>query len=148
VSVHQADNRHRILKLVRKIWIDDYLKHSLDNLARLELGLEENPDAVSRPWDLIVQQPNRAPRPLPPGQAMGSIFNELGQALLILGAPGAGKTTLLLELARDLLGRAEQDTNGRGQKPRRSFICNRYRCSGRVADWLGSLGYPSFLKDS
>jgi predicted NACHT family NTPase len=111
VSVHQADNRHRILKLVRKIWIDDYLKHSLDNLARLELGLEENPDAVSRPWELIVQQPDRAPRPLPPGQAMGSIFNELGQALLILGAPGAGKTTLLLELARDLLGRAEQDTN-------------------------------------
>src|SRR4051812_46490375 len=37
---------------------------------------------------------------------------------------------------------------GRGQKPRQSFICNRYRCSGRVADWLGSLGYSSFLKDS
>src|SRR5581483_3002802 len=27
----------------------------------------------------------------------------------ILGAPGAGKTTLLLELARDLIARAEQD---------------------------------------
>src|SRR3954451_21825023 len=38
--------------------------------------------------------------------------------------------------------------DGRGQKPRQSFICNRYRCSGRVADWLGSLGYSSFLKDS
>src|SRR4051794_23247862 len=38
--------------------------------------------------------------------------------------------------------------SGRGQKPRQSFICNRYRCSGRVADWLGSLGYSSFLKDS
>src|SRR3954447_12787797 len=35
---------------------------------------------------------------------------------------------------------------GRGQKPRQSFICNRYRCSGHVADWLGSLGYLSFLK--
>ena len=34
--------------------------------------------------------------------------------------------------------------DGRGQKPRQSFICNRYRCSGRVADWLGSLGYWSF----
>ena len=40
------------------------------------------------------------------------------------------------------------ESSGRGQKPRQSFICNRYRCSGRVADWLGSLGYPSFLKDS
>ena len=36
---------------------------------------------------------------------------------------------------------------GRGQKPRQSFICNRYRCSGGVADWLGSLGHSSFLKD-
>jgi hypothetical protein len=100
-----------MLTKVRRDWIDGYLKHSLDNLARLELGLEENPDAVSRPWELIVQQPDRAPRPLPPGQAMGDIFDELGQALLILGAPGAGKTTLLLELARDLLDRAERDAS-------------------------------------
>ena len=98
-----------MLAEVRRVWIDGYLKHSLDNLVRIELGLEEKPDAVSRPWDLIVQQPDRAPRPLPPGQAMGAVFDELGQALLILGAPGAGKTTLLLELARDLLDRAEQD---------------------------------------
>jgi eukaryotic-like serine/threonine-protein kinase len=102
-------NRDRMLEVVRKIWIDGYLKHSLDNLARVELGLEEKPDAVSRPWDVIVQQPDRAPRPLPSGQAMGTVFDELGQALLILGAPGAGKTTLLLELARDLLDRAEHD---------------------------------------
>src|SRR3954470_12519879 len=40
----------------------------------------------------------------------------------------------------------EQGGVGRGQKPRQSFICNRYRCSGRVADWLGSLGYSSFLR--
>src|SRR4051794_3439679 len=104
-------NRRRMLKVVRETWIDGYLKHSLDNLVRIELGLEEKPDAISRPWDAIVQQPGRAPRPLPPDQAMGDIFDELGQALLILGAPGAGKTTLLLELTRDLLDRAEQDAN-------------------------------------
>jgi hypothetical protein len=45
-----------------------------------------------------------------------------------------------------LFGQVRYD--GRGQKPRQSFIWNRYRCSGRVADWLGSLGYSSFLKDS
>jgi DNA polymerase III delta prime subunit len=110
VPARQADpNRRRMLAKVRRDWIDGYLKHSLDNLARIELGLEEKPAAVSRPWDVIVQQPDRAPRPLPPGQPMGVVFDELGQALLILGAPGAGKTTLLLELARDLLDRAEQD---------------------------------------
>ena len=102
-------NRVRMLAEVRRIWIDGYLKDSLHNLVRIELGLEEKPDAVSRPWDLIVQRPDRAPRPLPPGQGMGAIFDELGQALLILGAPGAGKTTLLLELARDLLDRGVQD---------------------------------------
>ena len=100
-----------MLEKVKKTWIDGYLKHSLDNLARIELGLEENPDAVSRPWDLIVQQPTERLRPLPPGQPIGAIFDELGRALLILGAPGAGKTTLLLELARDLLDRAEQDAS-------------------------------------
>jgi hypothetical protein len=47
-------NRRRMLKLVRETWIDGYLKHSLDNLARIELGLEEKPDAISRPWDAIV----------------------------------------------------------------------------------------------
>jgi GTPase SAR1 family protein len=100
-----------MLEVVRKTWIDGYLKHSLDNPIHIELGLKEKPDAISRPWDAIVQQPDRAPRSLPPGQAMDAVFDELGQALLILGAAGAGKTTLLLELARDLLDRAEQDAS-------------------------------------
>src|SRR5687768_5270851 len=44
-------NRHRMLAEVRRIWIDGYLEHSLHHLTRLELGLAETPDAVSRPWD-------------------------------------------------------------------------------------------------
>jgi predicted NACHT family NTPase len=39
------------------------------------------------------------------------VFDDMGQTLLILGAPGAGKTTLLLALASDLLSRAENDTD-------------------------------------
>ena len=38
-----------MLEIVRQTWIDGYLKHSLENLARIELGLEAKPDAVSRP---------------------------------------------------------------------------------------------------
>ena len=98
-----------MLAEVRRVWIDGYLKVSLHNLVRIELGLEEKLDALSRPWDVIVQQPDRAHRPLPPGRSMAATFDELGQRLLILGAPGSGKTTLLLELARDLLDRAEQN---------------------------------------
>jgi DNA polymerase III delta prime subunit len=48
-------------------------------------------------------------RSLPSGVGIVAVFDQFGQALLILGAPGAGKTTLLLELARDLLDRADSD---------------------------------------
>lgn len=40
---------------------------------------------------------------------MTQVYDDADGELLILGAPGSGKTTLLLELARDLLFRAEQD---------------------------------------
>jgi hypothetical protein len=36
-------NRRRMLEIVRKTWINGYLKHSLDNVVRIELGLEEKP---------------------------------------------------------------------------------------------------------
>jgi predicted NACHT family NTPase len=46
---------------------------------------------------------------MPAGTPIIQVFDNLGSALLILGAPGTGKTTLLLELAQELLERAEQD---------------------------------------
>ena len=102
-----ADRERRgMLAMVRRIWIDDYLQNSLHEVARIELG---KPDAVSHPWDLILQQPPRKERQLPPGQTIGTTFDEFDQVLLILGAPGSCKTTLLLELTRDLLDRAEKD---------------------------------------
>jgi hypothetical protein len=102
-------NRRQMLEKVRLTWIKGLLEPSLDHLARLELGLETQPDAVDRPFDLFVQRPQHAPQPLPTGTPLSHIFDEAGKALLILGEPGAGKTTLLLELTRDLLDRAAQD---------------------------------------
>src|SRR5215831_17692787 len=46
---------------------------------------------------------------LPAGTRISQVYDAAEGELLILGAPGSGKTTLLLELARDLLSRAEQD---------------------------------------
>jgi predicted NACHT family NTPase len=94
---------------VRKIWISDFLQKSLFHEVHVLLGLKEQPDAVARPMDLIVQRPGRGERPLPPGTRVLDVYDEMDQALLILGAPGSGKTTLLLELCRDLLDRAEQN---------------------------------------
>jgi hypothetical protein len=102
-------NRSRMLARVRSFWVDGVLEQSLHQIARLELGLETRPQAVPHPWELLVHPLDQAPKPLPPGVGITAVFDQLGQALLILGAPGAGKTTQLLELARDLLDRAEKD---------------------------------------
>ncbi len=100
-----------MLEKVRLIWITGLLEPSLDQLSRMELGLEPQLDAVDCPFDLLVQRPAQAPHPLPTGTPISHVFDEAGNALLILGEPGAGKTTLLLELTRDLLDRAAQDEN-------------------------------------
>ncbi len=104
-------NRLQILKRVRLDWIDGVLDKSLYKVARIELGLEARSDAIEQPLNAIVQVPDESPKTLPPGTTISQIFDDRGGALLILGAPGTGKTTLLLELARDLLDRAEKDEN-------------------------------------
>ena len=103
-------NRGRMLEKVWTIWIDGYLKRSLFQEKRILLDLSERPDAVARPLDLLVRRPDQGERPLPPGTRVVDVFDAMDRALLILGAPGSGKTTLLLELARDLLYRAAQDS--------------------------------------
>jgi len=105
----EQENRRIMLQKVRRSWIDGVLARSLYRVARIDLGLEEQPDAIPHPWNAIVQEQGRPPRELLPGTRMGQVFDDFGCALLILGAPGTGKTTLLLELADELLHRADHD---------------------------------------
>ena len=100
-----------MLQNVRNFWIKGVLEQSLYAVARLELGLITQPDAVEDVWNVLVQRPDQMPQPLPPDTRISTAFDEFGNALLILGAPGTGKTTLLLELTKDLLERAEHDPN-------------------------------------
>jgi hypothetical protein len=100
-------NRSAMIEKVRTIWITGFLQQSLFQEIRILLGLSERPDAVARPLDLLVKRPDQGERPLPSGTQVVNVFASMDQSLLILGAPGSGKTTLLLELARDLLDRAE-----------------------------------------
>src|SRR4029453_7128775 len=78
---------------------------------RIALDLTEQPDAVNLPLNALVQELYLPSRPLPADTPIIKVFDQMSGALLILGAPGSGKTTLLLELARDLIGRAEGDEN-------------------------------------
>ncbi|MBV9688245.1 MAG: TIR domain-containing protein [Ktedonobacteraceae bacterium] len=113
LSSTDRQNRTRMLKRVRVFWIEGVLMHSLHQAARIELGLQEQPDALANPWRLIVQEANLPPRPLPAGTCITQVYDQADGELLILGEPGSGKTTLLLELASELLTRAEQDSTHR-----------------------------------
>jgi transcriptional regulator with XRE-family HTH domain/GTPase SAR1 family protein len=104
-------NRLRLLQRVRSFWITGVFEQSLHGVALIPLGLQEQPDAVVNPWRLIIQESGQASPPLPAGTRVAEVYDAAGGELLILGEPGAGKTTLLLELARDLLSRAEQESS-------------------------------------
>jgi DNA polymerase III delta prime subunit len=106
---HKRENRERLLKRVQVFWIEGVLEQSLNHATRIELGLQEQPDALSNPWQLTVQDMNQAPRQVAAGTPLVEIYDATRGELLILGEPGAGKTTLLLELARDLIARADQN---------------------------------------
>jgi serine/threonine protein kinase/GTPase SAR1 family protein len=108
ISVSRT-NRQRLLKKVRTFWIAGVLERSLYGNALVALGLEEQPDVVASPWQLVLHHPTSVPRPLPAGTHITEVYDAADGELLILGAPGSGKTTLLLELTRDLLDRAERD---------------------------------------
>lgn len=109
-SAADKHNRQAMLTRVRDFWVKGVLESSLHEEARIELGLEEKRDAVAeRPWDVILRIPDRPDCVLPPGTKISDVFERVGRSLLILGESGAGKTTTLLELAREMIDRAQKD---------------------------------------
>lgn len=91
--------------------VKDRLRQSLHNQVFIELGKQQAPEQVSRPWDAEVKIGNREPEPIPEGQSILDVFyrEDIAGKLLILGHPGAGKTTTLVELANALVSQAWQD---------------------------------------
>ena len=105
----EKQNRKQMLDRVRAFWIKGVFERSLHGAALIALGLKEQPEAIENPWHLVLQQSDQPEHSLPPGTHITQVYDEVGGELLILGEPGSGKTTLLLELARNLLSRAESD---------------------------------------
>ncbi|MBD1853170.1 NACHT domain-containing protein [Cyanobacteria bacterium FACHB-502] len=108
-----ARNRHGLLKVVR-IEVEGRLQSAFHNRVRLILGKESLPAEVQRPWDQEVKDRNDTPITIEAGTSISSIFEQpaiAGGKLLILGNPGAGKTTMLLELAKELIDQAHDNSD-------------------------------------
>ena len=102
-------NRRILLGHVENAWIKGVLDASLHGAALLDLGIKQDPEAVTQyPWAIKRESTDET---LPAGTSMLEIFDSIGmgRSLLILGAPGSGKTTMLLELTRQLIERARED---------------------------------------
>jgi transcriptional regulator with XRE-family HTH domain/DNA polymerase III delta prime subunit len=105
------ENRHSMLWQMRITWIEGVLKHSLDPGILITPDLVELPEALENPWHLLVRETDGVARELPKGTSIVQMYDIANEELLILGEPGSGKTTLLLDLARELLVRAEQNAS-------------------------------------
>jgi energy-coupling factor transporter ATP-binding protein EcfA2 len=109
----QIEYRQRtvLLSKVKKYWIEGVLEKSLHTQATIELGLEKRADAIEPPFKGFEELPEESRQTLPTGTSATEFFNQIGEGrtLLILGEPGAGKTTILLQLAQNLIARAEKD---------------------------------------
>jgi hypothetical protein len=106
-SVLQNQNRTRMLRRLRL----DYgklMKQSLQGAAWLELGLASIPDGVQNRVNLLLRIESSAEQHLPAGTSITEVYDKAEHELLILGEPGAGKSMLLLDLAQQLVMRAER----------------------------------------
>ena len=105
-------NREYMLKRVYKDWIEGVLDQAKAALPLIELRSKQEPQAVESPWDYVIQ---RRATPILPSNLNNNIlevFDSANGTLLILGEPGAGKTITLLQLASELLARAETMPGG------------------------------------
>ncbi|ADB29237.1 putative signal transduction protein with Nacht domain [Kribbella flavida DSM 17836] len=109
-SADQPRNRPNALARVDRYYAER-VAGSLAARTRLALAVEESPEAVVRPYDLLVQPLHGEVHEVRQNADIAEVFDDLQDSMLILGAPGAGKTTLLLELARALAATAHQQAD-------------------------------------
>ncbi|GAB4376024.1 MAG: hypothetical protein Kow00121_22440 [Elainellaceae cyanobacterium] len=105
-------NRQVLLRKVKEFWVEGVLQKSLHEQILIVLRMDDRPNAVTSILNRELLQDDDRPIPLE-NTSVISVFDQIGsgRSLLILGEPGSGKTITLLQLARDLVDRAEQDAD-------------------------------------
>jgi eukaryotic-like serine/threonine-protein kinase len=106
----RARDRLVMLARVRHRWISGVLDRPDLRQVKFDLGVRRR---VLGPGQRIAQRFEREELTwvdvVGGSPSISGMFHTAGGAVLILGEPGAGKTTALLEIARELLERAEKD---------------------------------------
>src|SRR5260370_41845798 len=77
-------NRRRLLSKVRAFWITGVLEQSLHGAALIELGLQEQSDAIMNPWRLVVQEADHPACSLASGMHVTQDYDQAEGELLIL----------------------------------------------------------------
>jgi len=106
-------------------------------MVLIDLGKETQAEAVANAWEEVLELPDQSRQTLPPNKKISNIFNEMNRALLILGEPGSGKTITLLQLAKELIVRAEQDDSFTQPVPV-VFNLSTWRQGQTMVNWLAS----------
>ncbi|MEH2260752.1 NACHT domain-containing protein [Nostoc sp.] len=106
----ERPKNERILLASVKSEVTSRLRQSLHNAVLINLGKESQPQQVKRPWNAERKIGFKPAEALPESTTILSVFDsqEVAGKLLILGAPGSGKTTTQLELAQELIQRAQE----------------------------------------
>ncbi len=107
-SRRSVGNRYKLLKAVKNE-VTARLEQSLHNSVRIMLLKETPPQPMQRLWDVDVKIGKRSAFQLKREASIAQVFAQTGGKLMILGTPGSGKTTTILELALELISRAEND---------------------------------------
>ncbi len=103
----------RLLLAAVKHEVNARLESSLYNAVLINLGKQVQPEQVKRSWDAEIKIGSKPSELLPPKMSIMQVFDRMDIAgrLLILGEPGSGKTTTMLDLARELIQKAEANAN-------------------------------------
>ncbi|HEX6035771.1 MAG TPA: hypothetical protein VFY83_15120, partial [Anaerolineales bacterium] len=108
-DIHWVVNREHMLQRVRKDWLAGVLEPARAGHALIALDIDYRSNLLESPWTSVIQRKESLPRPPSTSQQIQQVFDEANGNLLILGEPGSGKTITLLQMAQELVRRAEAD---------------------------------------